>query len=84
VSILGLVNPLASTDESIYSIVSYQEVSRHFPSKKVRDDLQNHSGSVEDWKEGYDENLGPLFKIPFWRIVLDEAHNIKNKDSQSK
>ncbi|KAI3331733.1 SNF2 family N-terminal domain-containing protein [Xylariaceae sp. AK1471] len=63
-------------------LVSYQAVSRQFPSKKLRAHLQNDCGSVEEWKERYDDNLGPLFKIPFWRVVLDEAHYIKNKDSQ--
>ncbi|KAK9369391.1 SNF2 family N-terminal domain-containing protein [Lipomyces kononenkoae] len=26
---------------------------------------------------------GPLFKLDWWRIILDEAHTIKNKSSQS-
>ncbi len=28
--------------------------------------------------------LGPLFKLDFYRLVLDEAHYIKNPASQSK
>ncbi|RYC66013.1 hypothetical protein CHU98_g233 [Xylaria longipes] len=63
-------------------LASYQEVSSQFPSKKLRAQLQNDGGSVEEWKERFDDNLGLLFKIPFWRVILDEAHHIKNKDSQ--
>ncbi|KAK9456783.1 SNF2 family N-terminal domain-containing protein [Dipodascopsis uninucleata] len=28
-------------------------------------------------------NNGPLFKLDWWRIILDEGHTIKNKNSQS-
>ncbi|KAI0534352.1 SNF2 family N-terminal domain-containing protein [Xylaria digitata] len=61
------------------SLASYHEVSRQFPSKK----LLNDCGSEEERKRIYDENLGELFKVTFWRIILDEAHNIKNKDTQT-
>ncbi|KAF2964057.1 hypothetical protein GQX73_g9507 [Xylaria multiplex] len=60
-------------------LASYHEVSRQFPSKKLLDSC----GSAEEWKLAYDENRGDLFKVTFWRIILDEAHNIKNKDSQT-
>ncbi|KAI0451628.1 SNF2 family N-terminal domain-containing protein [Xylaria acuta] len=62
-------------------LASYHEVSNQFPSKKLRAELQNDCGKAEEWREKFDDNLGPLFKIPFWRVILDEAHNIKNKDS---
>ncbi|KAK9247692.1 SNF2 family N-terminal domain-containing protein [Lipomyces tetrasporus] len=29
------------------------------------------------------QSRGPLFKLDWWRIILDEAHTIKNKSSQS-
>ncbi|KAI1735364.1 SNF2 family N-terminal domain-containing protein [Xylaria scruposa] len=63
-------------------LASYHEVSNQFPSKTLRAELQNDCGTIEEWKEKFDDNVGPLFRIPFWRIILDEAHNIKNKDSQ--
>ncbi|KAI0100531.1 SNF2 family N-terminal domain-containing protein [Nemania sp. FL0031] len=63
-------------------LVSYHELSRQFPSKKVRTALQNDCRSSEEWKETWDSHLGSLFKVPFWRVILDEAHTIKNKDTQ--
>ncbi|KAJ2983324.1 hypothetical protein NUW58_g6270 [Xylaria curta] len=63
-------------------LVSYQEISRQFPSKNLRSELQIDLASLEERKEKFDDYLGPLFKMNFWRIVLDEAHQIKNKNSQ--
>ncbi|KAI0861758.1 P-loop containing nucleoside triphosphate hydrolase protein [Xylaria cubensis] len=50
-------------------LASYQEVSNQFPSKKLRAELQNYCGTVEEWREKFDDNLGPLFKVPFWLSV---------------
>ncbi|KAI1130815.1 SNF2 family N-terminal domain-containing protein [Nemania abortiva] len=63
-------------------LASYHEIAAQFPSKKLRTELQNDCRSAEEWKETWDNNLGALFKVPFWRVILDEAHNIKNKDTQ--
>ncbi|TRX88291.1 hypothetical protein FHL15_010795 [Xylaria flabelliformis] len=51
-------------------LASYQEVSNQFPTKKLRAELQNYCGTVEEWREKFDDNLGPLFKVPFWRCQL--------------
>ncbi|KAI1152408.1 SNF2 family N-terminal domain-containing protein [Nemania diffusa] len=63
-------------------LASYHEVSRQFPSKKLRTQVQNFCGNAKAWKKKWDSNLGVLFKVPFWRVILDEAHSIKNRESQ--
>ncbi|KAI1358414.1 SNF2 family N-terminal domain-containing protein [Xylaria arbuscula] len=50
-------------------LVSYQELSKHFPNEKIRDPK-------------LEEHKGDLLKLNFWRVVLDESHNIKNRNSQ--
>ncbi|KAI0182833.1 SNF2 family N-terminal domain-containing protein [Xylaria flabelliformis] len=50
-------------------LASYQEVSNQFPNRKLRAELQNYCGTVEEWREKFDDNLGPLFKVPFWLSV---------------
>ncbi|KAI0411311.1 SNF2 family N-terminal domain-containing protein [Xylaria grammica] len=62
-------------------LASYHEVSKQFPNKKLVSQLRDKYSSTAKFREKYDENTGPLFKIAFWRIILDEAHNIKNKNS---
>lgn len=38
----------------------------------------------EECKELRASHLGPLFKIGFYRLILDEAHEIKNHESQRR
>ncbi|KAI0816219.1 SNF2 family N-terminal domain-containing protein [Xylaria sp. FL0064] len=64
-------------------LVSCQEVIRQFPNQKLLARLKEKHPDAQDFEEQYNGNLGMLFKINFWRIVLDEAHNIKNHDSQT-
>ncbi|KAI0478136.1 SNF2 family N-terminal domain-containing protein [Xylaria cf. heliscus] len=62
-------------------LASYHEVSKQFPIQSFRARVQNLHENADEWREKEKDNFGPLFKIPFWRLVLDEAHQIKNKDS---
>ncbi|KAI1753994.1 SNF2 family N-terminal domain-containing protein [Xylaria castorea] len=64
-------------------LASYQEMVRHFPSKKLKAQLQNNSRSEQEYQKSYKNKLGLLFQIPFWRVVLDEGHSIKNIESQT-
>lgn len=74
------------------SIASYNEVASQYPTKKSQNDLYEKLKGEgldadeleEQFEAEFSEAQGPLFKIPFWRIVLDEAHVIKNKYSRSK
>jgi SNF2 family DNA or RNA helicase len=38
----------------------------------------------EEWKEMFEAKLGDLFRNRYYRVVLDEAHIIKNRNSWSK
>ncbi|KAJ8129828.1 hypothetical protein O1611_g3802 [Lasiodiplodia mahajangana] len=64
-------------------LASYHEISREYPSKKQKARLQSDCRSGEGWKETRVSDPGPVFKIPFWRVILDEAHNIKNRDTNT-
>ncbi len=47
--------------------------------KKIR--IARDKGDKE-WKTLFDKHAGELFGQKYWRVILDEAHNIKNKDSR--
>lgn len=68
--------------------MSYNEVAKQYPTEKLKLKLLGKLQLEKITRQQYETELvgalGPLFRIPFWRIVLDEAHAIKNKDSHSK
>ncbi|KAJ3579204.1 hypothetical protein NPX13_g1368 [Xylaria arbuscula] len=49
----------------------------------IRDRLKKqYQNSPEFYEAKLEEHKGDLLKLNFWRVVLDESHNIKNRNSQ--
>ncbi|KAH6632629.1 P-loop containing nucleoside triphosphate hydrolase protein [Chaetomium tenue] len=70
-------------DYSSIWVTSYEEVSLHYPSdNKLKKYTGNKLLTPEECGELRGNHLGPLFKTAFYRIILDEAHGIKNYKSQ--
>lgn len=65
-------------------IATYSQLTREFPDKVVLKKLAEKYGtdSISYYRER-DKIMGPLFRINWYRIVLDEAHAIKNAESES-
>ncbi|KAK9799944.1 putative RING-type domain-containing protein [Seiridium cardinale] len=64
-------------------VTSYYEVLNGYLPKNVRKRVESGKCSEEERKELTEEHLGDLFRIPFHRVVLDEAHAIKDPMSQT-
>ncbi|KAK1755916.1 SNF2 family N-terminal domain-containing protein [Echria macrotheca] len=64
-------------------LVTYDEVAAAYPSKKVLARIKgmNTDLSNKEWEDECGEALGDLFRVQYYRVVLDEAHVIKNRDS---
>ncbi|CAG8002130.1 unnamed protein product [Penicillium nalgiovense] len=61
-------------------ITTYEEVCSSHPRLKPPVSLKSRE-EIEAWKEKeYKHRAGPFHKVEWHRIILDEAHSIKNKD----
>ncbi|KAI0692705.1 SNF2 family N-terminal domain-containing protein [Cytidiella melzeri] len=71
-----------------------KDESKGKKSKKVESDSEEDSDSMDDIRKHLQKSKqkpsaraskkkDALFRIKYWRIVLDEAHNIKNKTTKS-
>ncbi|KAH6659105.1 SNF2 family N-terminal domain-containing protein [Truncatella angustata] len=64
-------------------MVTYNEVASEYPSEKFRKELSKRGLSQKYQEKQIEEATGPLFKVPFWRIILDEVDNIKNRKTRT-
>ena len=54
-------------------VTTYGEVLRSHPLVEAPKHLSSEKAKNDWWKNWYHENCGPLHKVKFLRIVLDEA-----------
>ena len=62
-------------------LTTYNEVMKSYPRYKPPKELASHEKRMEWWKNYYDEERGMLHRVPWYRVVLDEAQAIKNHTS---
>ncbi|KAI1259752.1 SNF2 family N-terminal domain-containing protein [Xylariaceae sp. FL1019] len=75
--------PLVLVAAADVVLVSYSELGLQFPSRNERLLLGiSEEDSFEAIEDKWGKPLGNLFKIPWFRVVLDESQNIKNRESQ--
>ncbi|PYH72881.1 putative SNF2 family helicase [Aspergillus vadensis CBS 113365] len=72
---LNTVGSLAKYD---VIITTYDEVRRSYPPMKLTDSMKDDEKLSAWWDQSFDTEIGPLHKIKFHRIILDEGHTIKN------
>ncbi|KAI8158178.1 SNF2 family domain-containing protein [Colletotrichum sp. SAR 10_70] len=59
-------------------LATYHQVRASIPSIKEQQEMQKELVDTEKYKEWLAENTGDLHRIKWYRVVLDEAHSIKN------
>lgn len=69
-----------------FSLTNYAQVQRQLPSgKKLAEVEKLRQDGNEKWKSVLKKHCkGPLFEVDWFRVVLDEAHYLNNRDSKSK
>ncbi|KAK7981537.1 Helicase-like transcription factor [Apiospora saccharicola] len=61
--------------------VSSMELIRTYKSMKVQQQTESPDGTSEEGGETTDEPAGMLFQMEFFRVIVDEAHCMKNPNS---
>lgn len=64
-------------------LTTYNEVMNSYPKFSPPEELKTLEEQLSWWDEVWENHRGPLHRIHFHRIVLDEAHGIKNYISKT-
>lgn len=74
---------MSTTDYS--RITTYGQVRKQWPSAERLALLkERYKGNQKALVKAVNRLKGPLFGAKWFRVVLDEAHEIKNRNSSSK
>ncbi|MCJ1435588.1 hypothetical protein MMC27_004962 [Xylographa pallens] len=64
-------------------LTTYGEISKSYPKNEAPKELMSHESKVAWWKDHFATHRGPLHRLRFHRVILDEAQVIKNHKSQT-
>ncbi|KAK1140042.1 hypothetical protein N8T08_010951 [Aspergillus melleus] len=64
-------------------ITTYEEIRRSYPKSSAAPKVTDPKALKDWWHNVFEQTAGPLHRIKFLRIILDEGHFIKNHVSQT-
>ncbi|KAH7324671.1 SNF2 family N-terminal domain-containing protein [Stachybotrys elegans] len=71
-------------EQCLFVITTYNQVMSQCPPSDLIDELnKKHNGNRKLFDRKFNRKLGDLFMIKWYRIILDEAHAIKNYTSRT-
>ncbi|KND87205.1 putative ATP-dependent helicase [Tolypocladium ophioglossoides CBS 100239] len=76
-------NPLGMYKKIRVLITTYHELTTEYPSENFLAQMKDrHDGDEPSYRKAVAKKLGFLFKTKWYRVILDEAHAIKNINSR--
>lgn len=76
-------NTVESLQRSNVVLTTYSEVMRSYPKKEPPEEYVTDEQKERWWAEYFEEKKGPLHRIFWYRVVLDEAQAIKGRTSRT-
>lgn len=76
-------NTVESLQRSNVVITTYSEVLRSYPKKEPPEEYVTDEQREQWWAKYLEEKKGPLHRIFWYRVVLDEAQAIKGRYSRT-
>ena len=76
-------NTVESLKRSNIILTTYTEVLKSYPKCEYPEELTTRESKQAWWLEHFEKHKGPLHRIMFHRVVLDEAQAIKNHQSRT-
>ncbi|KAL2066010.1 hypothetical protein VTL71DRAFT_2081 [Oculimacula yallundae] len=74
---------VAVLEDADIVVASYNTVCRQFPFPDKEGKMEIARDGYQSWSDKAVENMGVLHLVNWYRVVLDEAHNIKNNSSRT-
>ena len=62
-------------------LTTYTQVQKSYPKSEIPAEFTTAEDKVKWWRKFFDEEKGPLHRIKWHRVVLDESQAIKNHQS---
>lgn len=72
------LDPVATLKSYGIVITTYQEVMQNYPSTEAPSHLVTEEEKAKWWAAYYEKHKGPLLRVSWHRVILDECQQIKN------
>ncbi|KAG8628156.1 hypothetical protein KVT40_004029 [Elsinoe batatas] len=74
-------HPIRELAKNDIIVTTYEEVAKSFPFEDPPEELTDQDERQKWWDDYFQKNKGHLHRMNFRRVIIDEAHLIRNPDT---
>ncbi|KAF2227112.1 SNF2 family N-terminal domain-containing protein [Elsinoe ampelina] len=75
-------HPLRDLAKNDIIITTYEEVAKSFPLEEPPEEMTDHDERQKWWDDYFQKHKGHLHRMNFRRVIIDEAHLMRNPDTR--